>query len=269
MPMLIATPVLRGLERAAQHSGNKECMGLLTSRSGETTITGAFLLDSVNSTCSAEAAPVAIKRASLEIRDHGHIARGIWHKHPDHHVRHSSVDEETIRRLLPAMAPANCRCIGAPLQPAVTGPNEAFLPVENGRRLVFRLAPRQAESLLLDGELSWSRIQFRHYEAAAPRATHFDGRLELVAGGSLLSLDYPETARLTSTVDAGAGPQVAELFSVIVTSRGEYEGKSLVVAEVGGEIFLRLADAEILSVSVPAQEGLGGRFLALVDIESV
>jgi proteasome lid subunit RPN8/RPN11 len=258
MPLLILSRVLREMHRAARAHNNDECMGLLTSLPGETAITGAYLLDAEVAPAHAEADPMALKHAADEIRASGQVARGLFHSHGRHPVFHSGTDHTTVHRILPAMAEANFERHGGRATPWIAEPGHAALPLADGRVLAYRLAARPGS---FDYEPEWTSIRFARRDTTEPTAMHTAGRLELAAGGVALICGLPEGVTLTSTVSDDAPSRTARLYSVVVNCAGDYEAKCLVVAEIGGEAFVRLDPCEILDVDDDSAPRSGGRFL--------
>jgi hypothetical protein len=258
MNVQILSRVMDEMHRAARAHGGDECMGLLTSFPGEPAITGAYLLDAKVAPAHAEADPIALKRAADEIRAGGQVARGLFHSHGKHAVFHSGTDHTTVHRILPAMAETNFERLGSPATPWIAEPGHAALPLADGRVRTYRLT---AESGTFDEAADWTATKLVRHETREPAATHTTGRLELAAGGVVLSCGVPDGATLTSTESDDAPSRTARLYSVVVNCAGDFEAKCLVVAEVGGEAFMRFEACEILTVESDDTARPGGRFL--------
>ena len=106
--LTIEQPILDGILSAAAEAGSRECMGLLASGMGKRSrITGACRLPAQASGSQAEADPLAIRQAVEMFRKRRQRPVGLWHSHGSHGVFHSTVDDQTVMRLLPAMAEWN------------------------------------------------------------------------------------------------------------------------------------------------------------------
>jgi hypothetical protein len=260
MPMLIRDYVLRALEREARLNEDREYLGWLISQPGEVAITGAYLLNAKTTSCSAEAAPLSVKKAVNDIRRSNNILRGMVHSHGRLGVGHSATDTDTIHRLLPAMAEQNFARPNTPATPWVEASSCAFLPLPSGLEMVVRLIPLDSSAAAFEPPC-WTYIRFAATDTREPGVHVFAGRVELVAGGTVLILGLPDGWHISSAVEDRSAARVAHLFSLIVNSRGNFEAKCLVIAEMGEKTFLRLDPCEILAVYSESTIRGGGRFL--------
>jgi len=260
MPLTIHFDVLRAIKYAAVQHKPCECVGLLTSAPGEVPVTGAYLLDARETPASAEAAPLALKKAADDIRRRSQIPRGMFHSHSNFQVFHSGTDTETIHRLLPAMAEPNFVRVAEIQTPWVESPNQAVVPVPDGQVMVIRLEPRDSSSAAFQAP-SWRGTRYVAADAKETGARLRADHIELVSGGMALILDLPEGCSISSRLEDHALVRIARLFSLVVNNAGDIEAKCLVMAEAGGETFFRLDPCEVVTVSTGAQNGPGGSFL--------
>src|SRR5438067_11804129 len=108
-PFRIDRRAMRKIARFARAADPNECMGLLVARSGDAPGRArmARLLPAKASRAYAEAAPLDIGRVVRELRSRSLKLVGLWHSHGRLGVHHSSIDDETVARLLPGMAEEN------------------------------------------------------------------------------------------------------------------------------------------------------------------
>lgn len=238
--LTIEQAVFDGILSAAAAAGSQECMGLLASGTGKgSRITGACQLPAQVSGSHAEADPLAIRRAGELFRKRRQRPVGLWHSHGSHGVFHSAVDDHTVMRLLPAMAEWNFERPRAvwPV-PAVTGPDTAVVPLDDGRWLRLALVGPSIPGTD-DGheQASWACFDVaRKPRKGSPRAIHKGGSIRLVAGGVELHLGVPDGANVISAIEDHAPLRSARLFSLVVNRRGERYAEVVSVHDLGGEL---------------------------------
>src|SRR5438552_868164 len=128
--LIIDRGLLKKIVRTARRVAPNECMGLLARRrTGQRgRVTAGILLPAQATPAEAQAAPLDIALAAAGLMDRGLVPVGIWHSHGDGGVHHSQQDDETISRILPAMAEENYERPGPQTPvPCVTAPDEAEL----------------------------------------------------------------------------------------------------------------------------------------------
>jgi proteasome lid subunit RPN8/RPN11 len=230
--------VLEQLNRHARDAKDDECVGLLAGLVEEVgrVITAACLLPAAASGSRAEADPLAIKRAAVDLCARRLRPMGLWHSHGAHSVFHSATDDRTVARLLPAMAEWNFeRPVCAPIVPAVTGRDTAVLPLPDGRQLHFTLVGPEVPGLGAWERVEWSSIRTGFGRSRArPRALQERNRLRLEAGAVRLVLGVPEGAGVHSHVVDSAPLKTAQLYSVVVNNRGDCYAEVVIVHDVAG-----------------------------------
>lgn len=236
--LIISKQLFDRIVRHAKRSAPDECMGLLARRSQghPGLVTAACLLPAVATPSKAEASPIDIRSAVVGLMGRGLVPFGLWHSHGGGGVHHSTVDDETTLRLLPAMAEMNFeRPCTMPLVPCVTAPDEADLPLPDGTTLHFTLLGRALPGLDARERIAWSSISARFRdEKARPRAVHGNGRLHLIGGPVVLSLGLPYGSTLESRVVDRAPVRSARLFSLVVNTDGEAYTEVLVMHDIEG-----------------------------------
>lgn len=248
-PPGVGRAVLRIARRAAEQihawareAGRDECMGLLAAPASRPVgkVTAAIRLPAAASAGHAEASPLAIAKATEYLRQRGLLPVGLWHSHGALEVFHSHTDDNTVVRLLPAMAEALFR---GPrpnvLAPTVVGPDRAVLPLPDGRLMTFTLLGPEAADTGFYERACWAGASCTFDRApTAPRAVQRPGVLRLGAGGVWLSLVIPEGATITSRAEDVAPWRAATLFSLVVNRRGDSYAEALEVVDVGGRTLM-------------------------------
>ena len=191
---------------------------------------------------------------------------GLWHSHGSHGVFHSAVDDQTVMRLLPAMAEWNFERPRATWPvPAVTGPDTAVVPLEDGRWLRLALVgPR-----IPGPDVGHERAAWAHFDVApksqkvSPRAIHQGGSLRLVAGGLELRLGVPDGSNVISTIEDHAPIRSARLFSLVVNRRGERYAEVVSVHDLGGELHMAKRTCQVAVITGRADRRDENRMLGL------
>jgi proteasome lid subunit RPN8/RPN11 len=244
----------------ARSAAPHECMGLLASRRGDRSgvVTDALRLRAKVSLARAVADPLGIARVVARLRRQGMIPRGYWHSHVHSAAYHSSVDDATMMRLLPGMAEENfLRPLLRPTVPMVTGSDEAWLPLPDGRALAFTLAGPLISGLDARETARWSSVSTRFRErAASPRAVQRDGYLYLSGGSVVLILGLPGDATLSSRLVDPAPLRVATMFSLVVNVRGEAFATALTVHDLDGRTFTEMGPC---TIEIVEQRNTGGQ----------
>jgi hypothetical protein len=246
-PLTLTQSVMHRIDAATRAAGSLECLGLLASAPGADAITSMQVLPSRASVASAEAAPLAIKHAADALAARGLIARGLWHSHGHLPVFHSGTDRATLQRVLPAMAPAAGTRACAIRVPAVEAPDAAVLPLADGRCLSVVLIADPIAGTEFCEPLRWTHVTVGYGRTGdAPSATLAASGLVLAARGVVLSLGIPDGARVEMRMAERALARVAALYSLVVNTRRDRYAQCLLVADVGGERFTRLADCDVV-----------------------
>lgn len=247
----ITRHLLEQIQLAAVYADGRECMGLLASPAGSTVITEMRLLPAVVSASSAEAAPMAIKRCAEELTTHSLVPRGLFHSHGHFGVFHSSTDQSTLGRLLPAMAAWSFKRLPARvLAPTVTGPDEAVLPMADGHVLTFMLLGPPIPGVEANERAAWTSIHTHFVETSPqePQARHTAIHLHLEGGGMAVTLAVPEGASISCRKEDFAPLRVACLYSLVVNSRGEACAEALFVYDIDGQCLTQQEACEIKMV---------------------
>jgi proteasome lid subunit RPN8/RPN11 len=249
----ISSSVLKWIKGRARAAGREECMGLLTIKRGNRSriICGACQLPAEASGSRAEAAPLEIARAAARLQLRSRDVIGIWHSHGSHAVFHSDTDDDTVLRLLPAMAERNFEWPTPPVTaPVVTGPDSAAIPFPDGRVARFSLEGETIPGLEARELATWTRITttFEHTHLSSParlqagstgqgepRAVLNPDQLRLQAAGVILVLGIPTGASIRSQIDDPTGLARAHLFSLVVNNRGDAYAEAMVIDDRDGE----------------------------------
>ena len=251
-----AGPALRITARApavafgyARDAAPDECMGLLASRRGDRSgvVTHAVRLRAEASLARAEADPLGIAEVVVRLRRRGRIVRGIWHSHVEFAAHHSSVDDATMTRLLPGMADDNfTRPVPPSLAPAVTAPDEARLPLPDGTALRFSLVGPPIPGFDALETAHWASVTTRFRDTnGTPRAVVRGGRLDLIGGPVVLSLEVPVDARLISRIVDAAAVRTARMFSLVVNVHSETYCEALTVHDLDGRTFTEMGPCAV------------------------
>jgi hypothetical protein len=229
-----------------------ERMGLLASKSGSDSgvIVGACLLPASASRSHAEATPLAIQQAAERLRASFLVPSGLWHSHGAHAVFHSALDDDTVSRLLPAMAEWNFeRSRPRHLAPVVTAPDEAVLPLPDGQALHFMLLGPEVPEFEAHQRARWGGITISFGGVGkAPCAVHNADFLRLNGGGVTLTLGLPQGTSLTSRIDDIAPLRVAHLYSLVVNNRGDEYAEAMTVLEFDDQSIIQKGSCQIVVV---------------------
>ena len=231
--------LFKRIVRCARRFAPDECMGLLArrlrDRSGR--VTAGCLLPAVATPGMAEAAPLDISAAVARLAHRERVPVGIWHSHGEGGVHHSQQDDETIARILPAMALENFqRPVTSPLVPFVTAPDEAELPLPDGTALHFNLLGPRLPGCDARERVAWSAVTTRfRTRARVPRAVMGSRSLHLVGGPVVLSLGLPASCTVESLGVDRAAVRSARLYSLVVNAAGDAYAVALTVHDIGGE----------------------------------
>ncbi len=240
-PLRITEGALERVLGHARGAAPEECMGLLASRSGDPSrvITRAVRLRAQASEVRAEADPQSIAEVVARLRRRAFILRGCWHSHGDGEVHHSKIDDTTMRRLLPAMADENFeRPAPTHLAPTVIAPDEAWLPLEDGRAHIYSLIGPPIAGFDAHETARWASVTTRFHErSVTPRAVRRGGRLNLYGGTVLIALGVPDHATLRSQLVEASALRVATMFSLVVNIQGATYGEALTVRDIDGRTF--------------------------------
>jgi proteasome lid subunit RPN8/RPN11 len=230
--------LFKRIVRCARRFAPDECVGLLARRSLDRSgrVTACCLLPALATPGKAEAAPLDISSAAGRLWRRGLVPVGIWHSHGTGGVHHSLQDDETIARILPAMALENYqRPVTWPLVPFVTAPDLAELPLPDGTTLHFNLLGPPLPGSDARERMAWSSIATRFRQPAlVPRAVVRTGALHLVGGPVVLSLGLPPGCSVESQVVDRAPLRSARLYSLVVNSAGLAYAVALTVHDIDG-----------------------------------
>jgi proteasome lid subunit RPN8/RPN11 len=229
----------------AQRSSPNECIGLLARRPVDAwdMATAICQLPAAATPDFARAAPIDISLAVHKLRKRGLVPSGIWHSHGEGSVHHSLQDDETIARILPAMAednyqrPTDATAVFAPI---VTAPDEAELPLPDGTMRHFTLLGPLLPGLDGRQRIAWKSIATRFRERPVlPRAVFKMGFLHLAGGQVVLSLGLPEGSTVESQVVDRAPLRTAHLYSLVVNAKGETHLEVLTIHDIEGRSFVQ------------------------------
>jgi proteasome lid subunit RPN8/RPN11 len=251
MTMTIHEDTLERIFVAAENSGNEECMGLLASEQASVEVTDMCLLSAAASATHAKAEPLALRAGIQQILGKKMIPRGIWHSHGQMSVFHSGTDRATMERLLPAMAswtferpPHVVAC------PAVTAPDSAVLPLNDGRLVVFTVAGEQLPGGYGHELAKWQGVStiFSSDSISGPTATFEGAKLALEGGGVRLELMIAGGTTVQSRVEDKAPYRLAALYSLVVNTRRERFAECLEVLEIGSGCRTWMAQCDVATV---------------------
>lgn len=259
-PRLVVTRrLVVAIRSHARNAAPNECVGLLASRpdNRSSVVTHAVLLEAITAPARAVADPRGIARVVARLRARGLIPRGFWHSHGNFPVHHSSEDDATMTRLLPGMAEHNFeRPVPPHLAPAVTAPDEAWLPLPDGTALAFTLVGPPIPELDAHIKSQWESITIRYRgQGVAPWVAQRGGRLLLHGGGVVLVLGLPPAAMLSSRLVEASPVRVATMYSLVTNIRGELYAEALTVHDVNGRSLTELAPCTIDIVQRPDAAG--------------
>jgi proteasome lid subunit RPN8/RPN11 len=248
MKLSITEEAMGVVLKAAVAAGGNECMGLMAGPRGGGRVTTVCLLPSQASPWAAEAAPLDLRRAVAAFEALGVEPEGLWHSHGQISGDfHSGIDVQTTDRLLPAMAEWHfVRPKPAVAAPAVTGPDTAVLPLEDGMALRLTLLGPPIAGLLAHGRAAWAGVRTSFGEAGLrPRTVFEDGTIRLEGGGVVLTLGVPEDATVSVFKEDAAPCRVAQLYSLVVNSRKERSAECLTVYEFGEDRVMKRSACEV------------------------
>lgn len=242
----------------AREAAPDECLGFLARRQGGPLgrLTAACLLPATATPSRAEASPLDISAAVAAMRKRGLVPAALWHSHGDGQVHHSSVDDETVPRLLPAMAEWNfARPRAEPFVPCVVARDEADLPLNDGTTLRVTVLGPVLPGFGARERIAWSFVKTRFREPAArPRAVQEGGRLHLSAGPVVLTLGVPPGATLECRVVDHALVRSACLHSLVVNTRGEAYAEALEFHDIAGRPIIQKHACSVVIVPARANE---------------
>jgi hypothetical protein len=255
MTLTIQGETLERIFLAAGNAGHNECMGLMASERGSPTITDMCLLPAEASPTHAEAEPLALRAAVEQIIAKNLVPSGIWHSHGAMRVFHSGTDHATMERLLPAMAAWNFQLSPhAVVSPAVTAPDTALLPLDDGRHMVFNVIGEPLPEGFGHETGRWTSIstKFNCDVGVAPKAV-FDGRkLGLEGNGVQVELTIANGHMIQGRLEDRAPHRIATLYSLVVNTRRECFAETLEVFEFGSRCHTRMTPCEVHPVGVPS-----------------
>jgi len=224
---------------SAGNAGGKEQMGLMASPKKVEEITDFSVLQSIATSCHAEASPAAVKECAETLSSRQLIPRGIWHSHGHMNVFHSVTDHETMARLLPAMAPWNfIRPHPHILSPSITGTDSAVLPLLDGTTMKFHLRGAAFPDSEATEMIEWAKITHtfdRKY--ADPHAVIGPNRLNLSGGGVAISLEFQEGAGLFCKTEDTSPLRSATTYSLVVNERGSSCAECVIIHDIDGFSF--------------------------------
>lgn len=227
------------LRRLAQENKATEFVGLL-SRNGDASgpVDGVYLLPAEASGSHATATATAILQAVDDLRSNRRHPIGLVHSHGRHRCFHSGTDEATIARSLPAMAqPLPCDTPAIAQTPQVVAPDEAILPLGEGRLMRFSLiGPTVGGGIEATYRAAWAYVETTTDGQAKPPRASFPAERELLleAGQVTLKLGLPPGTSVTQQVlEPGLRQGIA--YSVVVNDRGETFAEALLVCDFAGE----------------------------------
>jgi hypothetical protein len=140
--------------------------------------------------------------------------------------------------------------------PAVTAPDEAWLPRPDGTALAFTLVGPPIPGLDAHEKARWGSVTTRFRDrAVAPRAILKDGELHLFGGPVVLALGLPPDSTVSSRIVEASPLRVATMFSLVVNVRGETYCEALTVHDVDGRTFTEMDPCAIEVVDQPNGEG--------------
>ncbi len=257
MQLMIGKNVMEKIFGAARSAGNNECMGLLASPRDSVMVTEMRLLPAAATATHAEASPMALRVCAEELVKNGLIPRGIWHSHGRMEVFHSGTDQGTMERLLPAMAGWHFkRPSHVVLSPAVTAPDEALLPLKDGRVIVFEIVGPSLPGGCGNELGGWGGVatNFTGKSGAEPTAG-FDGtKLRMESNGVRVELEVPEGAIVHSRVEDRAPYRYSTLYSLVVNTRRELFAECLEVKDFGGQSQTWVNACEVITAGMGPDE---------------
>lgn len=217
----------------AREQAPNEFFALMAGERGQ--VTSLLPLASAATRGSARVTPETMLAGIKLLRDEGLVLLGACHGHGNLDTFHSCTDDENLlQRLLPGMASqALVRPPHAFPQPVVTGADSAHLPLADGRHLEFRLiGPELPDSPGCRLRPAWSTTRFAVVPVREPNAQVGPGELTLQSDGVELVLQFTLDCQLHSRVVDRAPVRRAELFSLVVNSRGDEYVEGLVLLEL-------------------------------------
>ena len=231
-----------------QRGKPNECMGYLGGPAGMAVATAVYLLKGRASPSHVRARPEEIAQCLQRLFADGLQMVSLWHTHPGFSPQHSSIDDETIERMLPAGAE---RLFERPVYgggvPVVISQDEAHLPRADGLVQRFTL-----EGKLLPGadgareRAAWTYVATAFPAAApGPEAVIEGDALTLRAQGMELKMGIPGSAGLRLTTVDPSPVRVAKRFSVILGEGPSLKGKCMVVQDVLGRTDTRVEDCKV------------------------
>jgi hypothetical protein len=94
---------------------------------------------------------------------------------------------------------------------------------------------------------AWERVAIEFQRERRKPAAEIDAHhVRLSAGGVAVVLDVPHGAHVEMRIVDRATSRLARLYSLVVNTRQDRYAQCLLVAEVGGERFTRLADCDVV-----------------------
>jgi Prokaryotic homologs of the JAB domain len=257
--LTITQTTLDGIMSAAKKADSQECMGLIASGAGDgPLVCGACLLPARATGSHAESDPLAIRQSVEFFRRRRQRPMGLWHSHGNHGVFHSTTDDDTVMRLLPAMAEWSFQRprVAWPV-PSLTEPDSAVMPLRDGRWIRLTLMGPSVPGLT-DGHVrvAWDRINiaFRPKQSS-PRMIHEADSLRLIAGGVELRLGVPEGGSVVSRIEDHAAVRSARLFSLVVNRRGEYYAEVVTVHDFDDELHISKRACAVAVIRAPEAMG--------------
>lgn len=238
--LMMLRSVRSRIQVATKAAGRRECLGLLGRRPAEEVVSAMLLLPARSSWASASAEPIAVKQAADRLAADGLVPAGLWHSHATFGVFHSGTDQETIRKLIPAMATWSYeRPVPRFAAPTLIGADMAVLPTPDGMVRVFSL-----EGAAIPGSpdrlrAAWAEVITRFGQVQHPHQARFEGESLVLEGEEItLVLGLPPGGRLTVHTEDAAHYKVAWLHSLVVNLRGDDCVDCVSVHNCGGRAVL-------------------------------
>jgi len=242
----ITAGAMRQIDAVVRVADLAECMGLLGSEPGGDTVTSIEVLRARATAASAEASPLAVKRAADAMAARAIVPRGIWHSHGRLDVFHSGTDIATIHRLLPTMAMHGYVRDLSTAAPAVEGRDTAVLPMSDGRLMLFTLVSEPIPGTDLSEPATWTRVSVDYAPTGAEPSAELSAKsLRLMSAGVIVLLEVPPCAAVERRIVDRATMRQARLFSLVVNTRRHRYAQCLVVTDVDGDTTTKLVDCEV------------------------
>ena len=254
--MKLETPILKWIHAQARQAAPLECMGLLGGN--DSVITHAILLPAVAGPAHAVASPRALMDGVQRLTAEKALPCGIWHSHASFAPFHSGTDDETIARLLPALAARRWRALEPADDIRFHGGNTATVPLDDGSCLSVSLTGAPVPGCEGAFELaSWAPLALETDAAAAGAATVCVSAEDVVIrqAKAVARLRYPLGCAIAVTRRPGVAPCRATLFSLVVNANGETFGEEVRLTQFGGELFTRRQRSPVETVGPGAKEG--------------